>query len=42
MTGWFESFERQTTDWSSSEKAKESVNWLEDKALKMWESRFQT
>ena len=34
MTGWFESFERQTTDWSSSEKAEELVNWLEDKALK--------
>ena len=37
MTGWFESFERQTTDWSSSEKAEELVNWLEDKALKTWE-----
>ena len=25
MTGWFESFERQTTDWSSSEKTKDLV-----------------
>ena len=37
VRGYFESFERQTTNWSSSEKAEELVNWLEDKALKIWE-----
>ena len=37
MTSWFELFERQTTDWSSSEKAEELVNWLVDKTLKTCE-----
>ena len=37
MAGWFELFERQTTDWSSGEKAEELVNWFEDKPLKTWE-----
>ena len=35
IVGCFDSLERQTTDWTSSEKAEELVNWLEEKALVM-------